>query len=225
MFRGRGSFRRGRGNRASVARRVTRLARESRGVVVKCPPDPPRYTQIPWNSIVLNDQPKIAANKRKNYIGSDFYEMLRMQTGLNIPKQDDTNQAGNRISFRLQQVRIWNISGGDVNLQVYDLTIGLGNDDYLVQVEDLPGRNQWARVGYVYPISQQMVVFSGHDKETILTFASTSNSTCVVQLHLLWKSRSDTLPNLARMARILAVIRLEDQNESENSRVLENTSE
>lgn len=76
-----------------------------------------------------------------------------------------------------------------------DLTIGLGANDFLAQFEDIPGRNQWARVGYLYPTSQNLVIFSGNDTETLVTVTADNGSTICVRFHVLWRFRFGTLPN------------------------------
>lgn len=198
MPRGRRNNRgRGRGyGYVQMRSQVTRVKNSIKGHAVACPADPPKFSQIPWNQIVISDEPKLVVGVVKEYTPSDLYEMLKAQTGIKLMPDDSNHKYGRNISFRLQQVRVWNITGGDINLQAYDLTVGFGADDFLVQVEDQPGRNRWARIGYVWPASQQMVALSGHDTEKFVGFSSTIASNAVIHFHVLWKSRVSTFPNI-----------------------------
>lgn len=165
-----------------------RLRRDVMGKSLSLPADPPRFTQMPWNNIVLSDNVKFNQTvNTKNYTASDIAGIFTAQTG-------DANKK-DKLSFRLMRVEVWELSGKKVTLECYDLTIGLGANDFLAQLEDIPGRNHWARVGFQYPLSQSLVVFSGNDTETLVTVTADVGSTLCVRFKVLWKWRYSTLPN------------------------------
>lgn len=154
-------------------------------------PDPPSFAQIPWHPITLSDNVTLTAlQNSKNYTATSLGNIFKAQTG--------STQANETLSFRLMQVSVWELSGKKITLGVYDLTIGLGANDYLAQLEDVPGRNQWARVGFKYPVSQNLVVFSGNDLETLVTITADNSSLLCVRFHVLWRFRYGTLPNRQR---------------------------
>jgi len=160
------------------------------GLVLKnLPADPPAYVQIPWNSIVLSDTFEVGQQfKQKKYTGGDLFAILKAQTGL-----DDKAE---RISMRIKSVKAWEVSGKSINLEANDLTIGFGENDYLAQVSDHPGRNRWGKVGYMWPESQQKVIFSGNDSETLVTLGSAvTQPVFVCRFDILWKIRVNTTPN------------------------------
>lgn len=180
--------RRSRSNAARANRRVTILRQDVKGQHLRLSPDPPSFTQIPWQPITLSDSPVLGLLvNTKNYTAADICNIFKAQTGC--------SQANTGLSFRLFQVSVWELSGKKVTLEVYDLTLGLGANDYLAQLEDIPGRNQWARVGYKYPTSQNLVIFSGNDAETLLQVTSENGASFAVRFHVLWRFRFGTIPN------------------------------
>lgn len=194
--RGRG---RGRGGKVAILqRRLATLHNSIKGKPLKIPADPPSFTQVPWNSIILSDPIKLKENEVKKYAPADLYEMLKAQAYGPIFKEDITapvTKFGKYISFRIQAIKCWNLSGFNINLQVLDLSTALGADDLMVQLEDQPGRNKWARVGYSYPSSQSILGLSGHDTEHFCYISSGKASDVVTHFHVLWKCRTITLPN------------------------------
>lgn len=192
-----------RGNRNSRARgarrgtvrnlqlRLSRLQRVQNGIKLRLNPDPPSFVQIPWNSCTVNDSPTLnSTSNSKVYKAVDICNIFKAQTGC--------SQANGQLSFRIMEVDVWEVSGKTLTLEVYDFTIGLGANDYLVQFEDVPGRNQWARTGYILPESQNKVVFSGDDTESLVTVTTGLAASLIVRFKLLWKFRFGTLPNLER---------------------------
>lgn len=177
-----------RSNAARANKRITNLRRDVSGRKLNLSADPPSFIQIPWQPITLSDNPALNATvNTKSYTASSICDVFKSQTGC--------SQVNGQLSFRLFQVSVWERSGKKVTLECYDLTLGLGANDYLIQTEDIPGRNQWARVGYRYPTSQSLVIFSGNDTETLVTITSDLGALLCVRFHVLWRFRFGTLPN------------------------------
>lgn len=173
---------------ARTNQRLTQVRNDLKGQRLRLSPDPPSFTQIPWHPIVLSDNITfIVTANTKNYTASSISNIFKAQTGCKQPNDE--------LSFRLLRVSVWELSGKKVTLEVLDLTVGLGANDFLAQLEDIPGRNQWARVGYSYPASQNLVIFSGNDTETLVTVTADNGSTICVRFHVLWRFRFGTLPN------------------------------
>lgn len=173
---------------ARTNQRLTQVRNNLKGQHLTLSPDPPSFTQIPWHPIVLSDNVSfIATVNTKNYTATSIANIFKAQTGCKQPNEE--------LSFRLVRVSVWELSGKKITLEVLDLTIGLGANDFLAQLEDIPGRNQWARVGYLYPTSQNLVIFSGNDTETLVTVTADNGSTICVRFHVLWRFRFGTLPN------------------------------
>lgn len=172
----------------NLARKLGRLRVAVKGKVLKLPADPPKFEQIPWNTIVISDTPTLAADaEQKIYTATTIYNVLIAQIGLKTTSQ---------LSFRLQNIQCWNTSGNSINLEVNDMTIGFGSNDFLVQAEDAPGRNRWARLGYVLPQSQQLVSFNSTDTEPLFKVGATKGDTIIIRCRLLWKPRVNTTPNI-----------------------------
>lgn len=167
---------------------VRKLRNELKGTRLRLSADPPHFAQIPWHAITVSDTPTLLVTvNTKSYTAATLCNVFKAQTGC--------TQDNDKLSFRLLSVSVWETSGKPITLEVLDLTIGLGANDYLVQLEDQPGRNHWARVGYRYPTSQNLVAFSGNDTETIVQITSTNGASLIVRFHVLWRFRYDTLPN------------------------------
>lgn len=175
--------------RSRVNRRITSVQNSVKGQSLRLSPDPPAFAQIPWHPITLSDNVTFAALiNTKSYTATSICNIFKAQTGC--------TQANDKLSFRLLQSSVWELSGKKVTLEILDLTLGLGANDFLAQLEDVPGRNQWARVGYKYPVSQNLVAFSGNDTEPVVVVTADNGSTICARFHVLWRFRYGTLPNL-----------------------------
>lgn len=183
--------RRYRGKRAGrqVIQRALRTA--IRGKAFTPTPDVPAFTQLPWWRLILSDEPMTVSSEKlfiKNYTPKDLHAIFQAQTGITIPPES--------ISFRVQSVRAWCRSTSVLlTLQCYDLSVGFGAYDTLSQTEDAPGAMQFARLGYTWPASQQLIAVSGHDDEKIVSISTSSANKCIVRFELLWKPRFLEGPN------------------------------
>lgn len=188
-MRGRGRGR-GRGGYRRLFSRIRTVRNVINGRSLRLPADPPMFTQIPWNSITLEDTPTLGAEaNQKSYNGSDLFNILKAQIGLDI------DEAKTQFSLRIMSIMCWNLSGGEVNLQVEDFVIGFGAQDYLQQISDAPGRNRWAKCGYQLPASQNKVAFTSNDTENLFRVGAFKGDTLCVRVRLLWKTRVNTAPN------------------------------
>lgn len=170
-----------------IRKSIRGINRRIQGIKLPVPADPPGFVQIPWNKIWLSDTISLSADKnQKSYSPKDLHNIFVAQIGLTTTTE---------MSYRLIRVQTWNLSGNFINLQCQDLTIGLGAQDYLIQVEDQSGRNKWAKVGYAYPVSQTKVSFSSIDDENLFRVGCEKGDKLEVRCLVLWKPRVNTLPN------------------------------
>lgn len=171
--------------RRTLARRIGNIRAATKGRVLRLSADPPKFTQIPWWQIIISDEPTLPSTT-KEYTATTIKNIFVAQIGL-VTTSD--------LSFRLQRIEVWNLSGNPVNLEVQDFTVGFGANDFLVQAEDVPGRNRWARVGYSLPTSQQLIAFSSGDSDSLFKVSATKGDKLQVRVRLLWKPRVHTAPN------------------------------
>lgn len=176
-----------------MPRRYKQLKSKSKGnkflTKRRMPNDPPGFNQIPWWRVTVSDE--IVVSQTKQYTGEDIYGLIQAQTGL---------ISTNDWSYRITVARGWNLSGGPINLEAYDLLKTGGTDDYLCQKEDQPGRNHWAKVGFKWPAAQRKAIFTNSDKEVIVSFSGNVKDKLVIYLSILLKPRTHTLPNVPSRA-------------------------
>lgn len=163
--------------------------------------DPPKFTQLPWNTITLSiTQDMKTGALSKDFKATDIYNSWSSQTGL--------SPTGAMFSFRILTIAAWAIPKNDsdfvsLSFQCNDLTIGFGAQDYLVQLEDTSGKNHFARCGFKYPDSQSLVAVSGNDTENIFGVSTSIPANVIIHLRLLWKPRVKDLPNFHERLKLL----------------------
>lgn len=196
--------RRGRpSRRLNIQRTLTSLRakqRNEKGGKVNLSPDPKSFAQVPWWPITIQDLPSTDAKGVKRYACSDVASIFTAQTGLPFHLKPAEGQAGfQQLSFRLLQIEVWSrTTAAPITLEVQDLTIGFGTNDYIFQHEDMPAWNQYARVAYKVPYSQSLVILAGSDTESLFDVTSAASSKIIVRMRLLWKMRVLTTPNIER---------------------------
>lgn len=185
--------RRGRRPRSGVvAQQVTALKHAVNGQVLKnLPADPPTHVASPWNSATLSD--KYASD---GYVSSG--NVLRtMQEQLRVPKDF-------LVDFRVLSCRAWETAGHGLGLYPADLIDS--DKDYLARIEDLPGKNQWSRAGYVWPKTHQNRVIAaktGAETVPIVYLNTPSGDSTQVELYLnvLWRFGGTPLPRMSAALR------------------------
>lgn len=164
------------------------INRRLNGVVLTLGADPPRVVQIPWNSIVVRFQGTSAAGAALEYRISDLCTTLTSQLELDCSTD---------IELRVQRMAAWETSGQSFTVEPYSLASGLpsgtSGPKTMTVLHDNAGRNQFARVGYVWPQSHQTVVYSRSEDPTIPVYRYELQpmSSFETHIHILWRTRGD----------------------------------
>jgi len=162
-----------------------------KGKRINVPADPPQYHAIPWNSLVVNVEITRSFDSTFTFSPSDIYGLMKAQTGM--------TDGDAFVSLRLMEIRAWDVAGNGIGLEPSDLTFTNVND-FTTHLVDYPGRNQWARVGYRWPASQQQIIFSGNDTSKVARVSfkkilyNVADTRTVVRFHILWCFRVDVGP-------------------------------
>lgn len=111
--------------------------------------------------------------------------------------------------LQILSISVWDLSGNPLLVGCYDLTSP--NLDEIQIVEDQPGRNQWACVGYVWPKSHQKIVFHGvNDAKRVVFYIKYPNANVTynffVKLNVLWRSTAYATQLLAEPVQKLTMM-------------------
>jgi len=192
--------RRGRNNRMRSNRIPPAVKGELHGKKTKPRADPTSITQIPWWPLTIETTVSIPGSLvvyNMDALMSDFAK----QTSISLNSQDMA------ASLRIISVTAWETTGKKLGLYPYDWTKEGGETDILVNLQDTPARNAWARLGYKWPASYSTQVLNtggeGHNTNIFAFDArdplvSNAQSPGVVTIHLkiLWKRRVLSRPTV-----------------------------
>lgn len=155
------------------------------GRVTRPSNDPPRIIPIPWNTLTLDTQYTFSSSVNTEVIKfSDLYTIFAAQFGIAV-------DLSTQISFRMIGLQAWEVSGASIVMNVQDL---FSKTSYIQQVEDDPGRNRWATVGYRYPDAMSRVVGAGNANDTVCTLSGVETGIVKFRAHILWRFRYSNLP-------------------------------
>lgn len=184
MPRARNTNTRRRPRNRSARNPVKNLRRQLHGASLRIPADPPSTVDRPWNSAVLVMPLTTLGNVTVELVTSAFQTQIAAVTTPGV-------------LFRFLQVRAWELSGADISLSLLDL--GSGGDTLAIRTQhDQPGRNHWARVGEMWPTTQQNdVVASTNSTRNLFVLQSGATSANVrVHLHILWRYSGTASPQI-----------------------------
>jgi len=189
MSRNRSLRRGGQGARGNSTQQtlVTRtqlnsIKRQLYGAVLKGSPDPSTTVDRPWNSVVLSFQITTPGNVIQSAISSAFN--TQVGSGSTTPV----------IEFRYRDVRVWETSGANVGLTLYDL-VNADVDPYR-SAHDEPGRNHWAHAGAMWSVADTAAVFAGGTSPTPIFAISSSATAVTITAHvsIYWRFAGTTAP-------------------------------
>lgn len=173
-----------RGMKAEINRRLN-------GVVATLGADPPRVISIPWNSLVVRFQGSSVTGASLDYKISDLCNNLTSQILLTCSSD---------LELRIQRMGAWETSGQSFSVEPYSLSAGLQNPatagpKAAAVLHDNAGRNQFARVGYVWPQASQVVVYSRSEDPAVpvYRYSVQPNSSFEFHIHVLWRT-AEILP-------------------------------
>lgn len=189
-------------NPTVVTKRQMEVA--NNGLVMKNHYDPVTFTASPWNTVTLhmsgiNSSPESAT---VTITLANVVSYLRSQLGL---------PADGILQVRVEKVQAWTTDITTANytalrLNAFDLVMSATNaySKALQDVEDLPGRNHFANVGYIWPKTHQQVVFMSNEyaDRPIYQLSWRNEGLVKAYLRIMWRydPPRDTGPVLVKRA-------------------------
>jgi len=178
-YRGAGRVRRRGSGRVSIPRsRLTPM--QSSGSKFRPPADPPSLVVSPWNNIVaeLGFTAAQAPSPAPYLLTSEkIGEAIKDQVAL-LPTVT--------LEMRIFDIRVWNVSGGGVTLQVLDLQNVGAAAVYERTLFDFPGRNHWARVGWRWSVADRSDV-KLETQEVVARIKVASQEKAIVYVGVVWR--------------------------------------
>lgn len=155
------------------------------GVSLRCRPDPNSIVDVPWNSITLSYGVSEGEGISTLTVSQVVDQLKTIYTGITAP-----------IEIRILQARIWETTGKAFSSDFFDLLHGdtlADSTTTLKSLDDTPGRNHWARLGYIWPKSNQnhSLLYSTLELKDslILSLNSPPESDMLLHLNILWRVR------------------------------------
>lgn len=164
---------------------------------------PPRITDVPWNSLVItrSDTTGATITTPVLYTLHDVYLFLNAQIG----------QAANGLfsmEIRFSRVEAWNFGdSASLIMDVWPLQTYSAIVPCMSRLEDQPGKNQWAAVGFEWPRSHTNYVFQDTGAAAPTTnpnicrvYSDVASSQIWIRWHVLWRYTVSLPPSLTRIA-------------------------
>lgn len=166
--------------------------------------NPPIIVDVPWNQVIVSEYSTsgTSATTSTSFNSYSVYLLLTSQLGL--------QSFAPSLEFRFIRIEMWNMatsanSVASLVMDVYPLqTKASGEVGAIARVEDAPGRQQWAAVGYEWPSSHQNYVFQiagaqpSTDPTIVRYFTDLPSSAVLLRFHLLWRPTVALPPMLNR---------------------------
>jgi len=151
--------------------------------------DPRSTVSVPWNSITLMTQ----------ISGVTSSQTITPSNVASFLVQQGAHPTGSDVEIRILSASVYNLSGGPVVSQFYDLDDVARPTTAAVQplsvLRDFPGRNRWAHISYQWPRSHQNIVMDTSSTNTIFEFTSglTTATDFVIKISVLWRHAQTNL--------------------------------
>lgn len=185
------------GSRAQKRRRNRRNQRKTTpvhrhdvvsGTHFKPPNNIRSVTARPWNN--LSVQASFAHQTDKNITFADILQRIVLNNGLYI----DSTANALPVECKLVSAEIYGMTDQTITVIFYELTEpSTPNSSWEQTQQCFPARNQYARVGFVWPLSDQSRVIRTNSQATykVLTVrGSGANDTFLIKFRVLWRSNS-----------------------------------
>lgn len=174
--------------RPSVKESKTQAHIAHRGRVTNPSADPTSVSTKPWSQVVVT----IIIN---NTTAAPTYTFTIGNLNAGLRTQLNLSSLTPSLEFRVFHVSSWELTGVSFALGTYSFVTR--SSRYLSEVEDLPGRNRWAKTGFIWPASDQAHVWdSTSDAQVpILTLSSVAAASFVVHIMTLWRVSGTPLPS------------------------------
>lgn len=164
-----------------------------RGLVIRSmPSDPPKVVIAPWNSITIVKDFTVGINETVQIRKSAVIDYLRVQLGL------PATVPNTFVRLRFLKVRAWlDAAGTNVPIALLMRPFSLIGEGDNTKVEDWTGEVQYAKCGYVWPRSQQVVAFesfaAADDIIVSLAHSGPASKHILLYLDILWASQVDVV--------------------------------
>lgn len=153
------------------------VKKEFDGAKIRCKADPNSVTQNPWNQITLLFDAVNDAQLNVDELNTVLLETL----GMNLAE-------GQVMNIRIREARIWELSGKAIRAKFFDLSQDNVNSVLAIHT-DSPGRNQWARVAYVWPRDHQNQVHRSGDISNIFRVdVNGTEAQILAHVNIMWRA-------------------------------------
>jgi len=159
---------------------VLKTALDGRKVVPSA--DPSTIVEVPWNTITLTFKASVPEASLVVVTLASIDSALRILYPSTLP-----------YFYRIRSARIWELSNQSISTNFYSLESFEPINVSLSQQDDTPGKNHWARTGYVWPRSHQNIVLNNTDLP-VLGISTSSTANILIHVDVLWRSNLSELP-------------------------------
>jgi hypothetical protein len=159
-----------------------RTAMDGRAITPRA--DPPSIVQLPWNTVTLTFNATFAeASRTVTLTATDIILALIAVY---------PSEATNPYQIQIKSSRIWETEGHPISCVFHSLDVS--NPGFLKNQDDTPARNQWARVGYIWPRSHQNQILTRTTTPVLTVSSSVGGAVVVLHVDILWKPTVSLLP-------------------------------
>lgn len=192
---------RGRGNFSRNVHKVMRgeLRVKEFGRKFTPTPIPNQIVQCPWNTMILSSSFTDEAKVTVKDLAQNVFFTLGMFD--NVKEKEYVSQL--KMSIRILKVEAWEMTGEPLMIIARSFIENSNDKEELTAVENLAGRMSFARVGYEWPSSHQIVVFHSDDDHAKVVFSvhfsqeAKVHKKCETRTHILWKGTIRSFPQFA----------------------------
>lgn len=148
---------------------------------LRIPPDPPSYVATPWNSLVVD----IGSTGDLKVLGKNICSTLIVQAGL---------PSTATIDIRVLKVRVWcTVVKRPIRVEFFGFSnTAEPSGGAIASIEDWPGANSFAAIGYQFPVALQSIVLSSDSTTKVFTVDVGSSYGWIAYVDVLWKGNQLT---------------------------------
>jgi hypothetical protein len=134
--------------------------------------DPSSIVQLPWNNLTLTFSASSSAALTVSNVLSALQVIFTSES---------------KYQIQIKSARLWETTG--VPIACAFNSLDASNPGTLKHQDDFQARNQWARVGYIWPRSHQNLILNNSSAAELPVLQVTAGSNAVIVLHLeiTWK--------------------------------------
>lgn len=158
------------------------------------PPNNIRAVSVrPWNQFTI--QWTAIHESDKSITLEDISGRLSLNNGLYF----DTINNSVLLEFKVVEAQVYGVTNQTLNVIFFALeNLPIGNWEQAHQC--LPAKNQYARVGFRWPLSDQSIPFrAGSDEIIRLRGTGTANDSSLLKVRVLWRSYAYSAASIIRM--------------------------